>query len=289
MGSGNTPGERLIAWNGLQISPPRGWEGRVAGLYHLVFEENFQPRLQIRWQKKTNVTAASLDRLAKKLAGPNSSMLPARELPSEWQLLGEKFLLRILPDRAPGAVAQGLCYCQESQTLIHFQVFFGTEWSCRQAAICLATFSCHRDQETTWRMDDFSLVTPSSFALTSYTFAAGLTRLSFVDGDLGLQTCKLAPADTRLKQQTLGQILKTLSGANDLNIRPDPTNNTLEGFRSPGLLGRMRFRLGRTKPYILAHIRHDQAKNRVLAMILSANRPLAGSLLPTLSSRYEII
>ena len=41
---------KLIAWNGIQLQIPVDWDARVSGQRHLVFEKDFQPQLQIRWE-----------------------------------------------------------------------------------------------------------------------------------------------------------------------------------------------------------------------------------------------
>ena len=289
MQSGATPDRRLLAWNGLQISHPSTWEPRVTGLCHLIFEEDFQPRLQLRWQKNAKADVTNLELLATKLTGSAGFIFQAEALPPEWRALREKFQLLTCSQRATGAMAGGVLYCQECMTLIYFQVFPGRSESSSEVARSLTTLSCHGQQELMWRIDDFSLVTPSSFILSDYTFAAGLTRLSFVSGNLRLQTCKLAPADIRLRQQTLGQILTALAGAKGLHLHPDRTGHSCEGSRTPSLPHRLLHMLRRDRPYIKAHIRHDEEKNRLLTVILSGNHPIPETLLQTLCNHHEIV
>jgi hypothetical protein len=280
------PREQLLAWNELQISLPATWEPRVAGLCHLIFEKDFQPRLQLRWQKNDYVAGAVLERITQELEDAQGSIHSAGQLAPEWLQVSEKFCARIRRDKASGALTGGVLYCRECFTIIHFQVFPDNDPSYREVMRCLATLSCHAE-ESLWRIDNFSLVTPPFFTLTDYTFAAGLTRLAFTDGDCSLQTCKLSPADIRLEEQNLTQILQTLTDIENLTLHE--TAGCLEGSRIPGFVGKLLLRLRRKKPYVAANIRHDKSSNRLLALILSGNRPIPGTLLHTVSNRYEIV
>ena len=280
------PRERLLAWNDLRISLPTTWEPRVAGPCHLIFEKDFQPRLQIRWQKNDYVAGAVLERITQELADAGGAFPSTGESAAEWLRVSEKFCARIRLDKTSGALTGGVLYCRECFTLIHFQVFPDNDPSYREAMRCLATISCH-EEESLWRIDDFSLITPPSFTLTDYTFAAGLTRLAFTDGAVNLQACKLGPADIRLQEQNLAQILQTLSGIEDLTLHE--STDCLAGSRNPGFAGRLLFRLRRKKPFIAATIRHDKSNNRLLALILSGNRHIPDTLLHSLSNHYAII
>ena len=137
---------------------------------------------------------------------------------------------------------------------------------------CLTTLSCPSHSGSLWCIQDFSLAIPVSFTLKDYTFGAGLTRLSFTSADLFLQTCKLGPADKRLAQQSLAEILITLSDADDLDILTEE-NNSCSGYRNPTIPRQILFRLRRQKPFIRAKIWHDTENNRLLAVVLSSQPP----------------
>lgn len=289
MASDNTTRTRLVAWNGLRFSPPATWEPRVVGSRHLVFEEDFQPRLQLRWQKKTKVTDEDLHRLAAGLAGPAGSVGLGAGLPDPWLAIDQNYQLFLSLQGGDEHVAGGVRFCRTCHTLLQFQVFHGNHRSRREVGRWLATLSCHGQQESLWRIQDFSLVTPTAFALTSFNFAAGLTRLSFVDRDLRLETCKLAPADIRLQNHSLAEILLTLCGAGDLVTWQDQGGESCQATRTPGIAGRVLLRLRRQRPFLRALIRHNNGANRILAVILSANRRIPPELFLSLCNRYEIV
>ncbi len=279
---------RLVAWNGLRLSPPATWEPRVVGARHLVFEEDFQPRLELRWQKRVAASDEELHRLAAGLAGPAGTVGFGAGVPGPWRAINQHYQLYLSRQGGDEIVVGGVFFCRTCQTLVQFQVFH-VHHPGQEVGRWLATLSCHGDRESLWRIQDFSLVTPPAFALTEFNFAAGLSRLSFTDRDLRLDTCKLAPADIRLRHHTLAEILLTLCGAGDLVTRPREDGKSCEAMRTPGIAGRMLLRFRRQKPYLRALIRHDDATNRILAVILTATRRIPPDLLPSLCNRYEIV
>jgi hypothetical protein len=283
------PRTRLVAWNGLRFSPPATWEPRLVGSRHLVFEEDFQPRLQLRWQKVDKARDEDLYRLAADLAGPAGSVSSGAGLAGHWPPIDQHYRLLLSLKGKDQQLAGGICFCRTCHTLLQFQVFQPHHRSPLEVGRWLATLSCHGQQEALWRIDDFSLVTPLAFTLIDFNFGAGLTRLSFTDRDLRLDTCKLAPADILLRHQSLAEILLTLCGAGDLATWQNDDGESCQAMRTPGIAGRVLLRLRRQRPYLRAHIRQDVATNRILAVILAANRRIPPELLLSLCDRYEIV
>jgi hypothetical protein len=254
-----------------------------------VFEEDFQPCLQLRWQKKAKATDEDLRRLAAGLAGPAGSVGLGAGLAGPWPSVDQHYRLFLSLQAGDQHLAGGVCFCRTCHTLLQFQVFHPNHRSRLEVGRWLATLSCHGERESLWRIQDFSLVTPAAFALTDFKFAAGLTRLSFVEHDLRLETCKLAPADIRLQSHSLAEILLTLCGAGDLVTWQEKGGDSCQAIRTPGIAGRVLLRLRRQRPFLRALVRHNAAANRILAVILSANRPIPPELFFSLCNRYEIV
>ncbi|KJR99924.1 MAG: hypothetical protein VR65_14805 [Desulfobulbaceae bacterium BRH_c16a] len=291
---GNSQHTRLIAWNGVRLVIPEFWETRVAAPCHLVFEEEFQPLLQLRWQKKTDNSPKNLQQIISAFSEQAETVIATGELTGQWLQHESKFEIFACSGDKNGTLSGGIFCCPKCHTLFQFQIFTDTQPVRRQASgnaivNCLATLSCHGHREELWRIQDFSLSTPPAFSLTDYSFGAGLTRLSFHTHDLKLDTCKLAPADVRLSRQSLAEILLTLTAAPDLEIRESPDTESCEGFRTPGITSRVLLRMRRNKPFVRAGIRHDSTHNRLLALVITGSRPIPGDMLPTLAGNYAIV
>ncbi len=280
--------KRLIAWNGVQLRIPSDWDTRVSGQRHLVFEKDFQPQLQIRWEKSVHQPPSYLHERLSQFAGPRGSIISEDCFPLELRKFKNNFG-EVLCYQEESMVKGGICLCEDCHTLILFQLLSADPSLLQEVSDCLTTLSCHNHLESLWSIQDFSLTLPHSFILKDYTFGAGLTRLSFSSSDLFLQTCRLAPADTRLTGQSLATILTTLTDATDLEIVTGIDNNSCSGHRSPNILKQILFRLRRDKPFIISKIWHDSVNNRLLTVVLSSKRPIPQTTIQKICSRYEIV
>lgn len=282
---------RLIAWNGIQLFIPMAWEARVSGLRHLVFEKYFQPQLQIRWEKPVQQSTDYLQKRSLHFAEQMGSIIPAQEVPSEFQQVKNIFDRVTFYRNESGMLEGGILICTDSQTLVLFQIFSAEQELLKEVNDCLSQLSCgnQSDRRMLWRIQDFSLTLADSYILKDYTFGAGLTRLSFFRPELILQICKLGPADNRLHDQSLENILFTLADTADLELIPGETDESFEGFRIPTIPQQLFFRLRREKPFIRTKIWHDTSNNRLLAVVLSSNRPIPPATLHEICGQYEIL
>lgn len=278
-----------IAWNGVRMIIPACWETRVSAPYHLVFEDDFRPVLQLRWHRHSGHSRKEVEKMAAAFTDRDETAIVSGAPAFEWRQLEERFQRVACSGNRDGTITAGIFACPQCHTLFQFQIFAGDKPTVESIGDCLATLSCHGHAEVLWRIQDFSLSTPQSFRLTDYSFMAGLTRLAFAAGHLTLETCKLAPADARLNTQSLAEILLSLTAIPDLTTYVDTERKSCDGFRSPGIAGRMLLRLSRVKPFVQAKIWHDSLHNRLLAIVLTGSRPIPGSLLPTLAENYAIV
>jgi hypothetical protein len=280
---------RLVGWNGLRMTVPTTWETRVDGHRRLLFEKEFQPLLQLRWEQAGKYGPKKLSLRLKDLFPPPDQPIAEKELGSCWQQLGRQVSGLSCYGRSGDKIRGGFWVCDHCGRVILFHCLEDTAQSGEMIATSLGTLFCHGEENTLWRVQDFSLTTPADFVLRSYTFAAGLTRLSLTSSIQQLDTCRLASADQRLARQTLPAILQTLAGAEDLQVSSDGQGTRCDGIRSPTILGQIRLRLRRIQPFIRARIRHDLETNRLLALVLGSKRPIPQSDLDTLDRAYETL
>lgn len=279
---------RHIAWNGVCLDIPCAWDARVSGQRQLIFEKDFEPQLQIRWENVEKQSPRALRGRLQKFAAQMGPLVKEDNFPPELQPIKDAFDLVACFHKERGKFAGGILLCPDGHTLVLFQLLAHEPALLQEVNSCLTTLSCPGNTGSMWCIQDFSLAIPGSFTLKDYTFAAGLTRLSFTSSDLFLQTCKLGPADRRLAQQSLAEILITLSDAKDLDIFTE-ADNSCSGYRNPTIPRQIVFRLRRQNPFIRAKIWHDAGRNRLLAVVLSSKRPIPIATVQNICSRYEII
>lgn len=289
MGTEIDKGGRLISWNGIMLRIPATWDERVTGKHHLVFENDFQPQLQIRWQKSGYQRPEILAKRLQQFIGRSGAVIPEDLLPLSLRQLKVQFDGLSCYQGESGRIEGGMFSCTKNGTLLLFQLLAMGPDFLAEAADCLATISFPLRSDKLWQVQDFSLTVPASFQLRDYGFGAGLTRLSFCDAACTLQTCILGPADIRLGQQPLDQILFSLTGSPHLKTVSREDGSFCKGYRNPSILNQILLRLRREKPFIRNRIWHDAAANRLLAVILSSKRPISTEMIDTICSRYEII
>lgn len=276
----------FVAWNGLQLHVPDDWDVHVGGPRHLVFEKEFHPQAQIRWERENRRISSQADHKLTAAISQFGSVLS--ELPAAWLQLSEKFC-HVTGYRQANGLPGGLyCLCPKCKTIVLVQLLTADLTVMERIATCLLTLACHPPGQTLWRIQDFSLRTPDSFSLSDYTFGAGLTRLSFCKDELSLHACRIGPADDRLRQQSLENLLLTLSGTADLEVAMKD-DTICQGYRRPSTGRQLLFRIRREKPFLWAQIRHDRANNRLLAVILASKHPIPEETADNICAHYEIV
>jgi hypothetical protein len=286
----NTDVHQHIAWNGALITIPVSWEPHVAGIRHLIFEKDFQPLAEIRWEDGSKYHERNFSTVLKKFKRQSGTRIYNGKPQKQWLPFGNIFKTLCYTSTDDQTIDGGVWFCLKSKTLILFQLFPAKSEKKTAVLSCLSTLSFQdRKQETMWRIQDFSLVTPPLYALSNYTFAPGLTRLSFTVPNVEVQICRLAPADSRLNTQSLNQILQTLTGLSKVPAKIVEENDTCKAHRNPAIWQQILLRLRREKPFVDARLWHDRNCNRLLAVVLSSRRPIPADLVETLCQHYEII
>lgn len=281
-------GQIFIAWNGLRLLIPANWDVRIGGHRTLIFEEDFRPQMQLRWEKCHPSTSSSVEDTVAAFIDQLGTVMA--EPPAPWRPLQQAYSHLACYRHEDGSIGGGACICSQCSTVLSFQLLNVAPEIIGFAAECLASLSCHVDDQEgiLWRVQDFSLMTPPSFGLTSYTFGAGLTRLSFRHKDLFLHTCRIAPADDRLRRQTLEEILLTLADVQDLDIIQSD-DSACQGQRHPSIPRQVLLRMRREKPFLWAKIWHERRNNLLLAVVLLANRPIPVKTAAMICENYEIV
>ena len=281
---------RKIGWNGIRLAIPGTWEGRLGGHNHLIFEENFSPLLEIRWQKTQKRKSPRSQSVFKRIK-KTAAELYEKDLPSDWSFLKNGYDVTCYGKQDNLPFDTAICVCKQCQTLLLFQLNRKRAETGSLLVNCLKSLSCHTtaDEQVFWSLQDLQLQLPSNYSLIDSSFAPGLTRISFRSRHIILHTCKLAPADARLSNQSLAEILRSLADMPDLPVQYSEDDNFCMGQRTPAIGRQLLIRFKRKKPFVRAEIRHDTANNRLLAVILESLRPIPPETSESIYNNYEII
>lgn len=268
-------GIKLFAWNGIQLQIPADWEPRFPEKKHIVFEKDFKPQLQLRWEELSKPNPKKLKEKLAQLSS-TSKLLNTNAIPLQWSPLKEKFGL-LLAAADAGSITSGLFGCSQCKTMFFFQVLEKKPRTINDSAISLTSIICHDQKDILWQFQDYSFNTPFQFTLNSYSFAAGLARLSFKGPNhLLCHTCRLGPAKLRLEQQSLREILETLVGdTKEVSVVMQEEHLFCILERKPSIGKQITYRLKRQQPFIKAHIWHDAPNNHLFAVVLLSKYPIS--------------
>ncbi len=280
-----------IQWNGLFVEIPCPWEVIVLGKKTLIFEVDFQPILEIRWETpskniKNHTPDKLIQRMEKELKQPIARTLP----PSSLQKTTNGFRTTWLSWQE-NQVCAAILHCKNCQTLYLASLHVHPSVEPEESLQVLSSLKCHvaHVNESKWAIQDISFHIPKSLSLQNYNLAAGYTQLTFsAPGNL-LHICRIAPAMERLKEQGLPVILRTLLGHDSCTGYSELEGGGLQYHRSPTIFDQILTRLRRKKPFCWARLWHNAEKDRLQAVIIESIRPIDIDTTNEICEKYAIL
>lgn len=280
---------RPIGWNGIVLKIPSSWQAIVGGPRTLVFEEDFQPIFQLRWESKKDTRKWKIDEKIMEIWGSNAESLRAKNLPSAYAGLARRkdiILVGLRLDGKKNQLLGGLKYSEDAGSIAIFQLL--NEQGIAEVLLPILKTIGFLDnrQKKLWQIQDFSLATPPFFSLKDYCFAAGRTAISYTAKNLDLEICIFAQGEKRLSQQPLYEMVKTLADDPHLAISQESAASC-SGIRTPSIMRQILYRLQRKPPFLSCRAWYSNQTDRILALMLCAKSPLPPGLFEELCENYE--
>ncbi len=282
---------RDISWNGIRLRYPKRWEASISAATHILFEDDFHPVLEVRWQKKEKKDRQSNAARLQKIA-TESGLDTLDVLPPHWKKLSRQYALKLLGCKDSKTAKAAILLCKECGCTI-LLYFFDIADNHLQPAInsLLPSIRCHDStgsETSLWAVQDFQITLPKSFILSGHNFGAGLTRLSFTDSGLTMHLCRLAGAAERLRSSSMCDLINLLG---DLNISEEElsiSGDILSHSASPSILQQIRIRLKRKLPFHRVSLRHHPESDRLTGLFFFDKKPIPEDLNNTILNSYEI-
>ncbi len=266
---------RPIGWNGITLSCPTQWETFVSGHKHLLFEEDFRPIFELRWQKNETNKKIATDPILRNLQ-KDAGLYGQQSVPSAWQQLEKKYEVIPLADKQSDEPKGALLSCRHCGT--NFLLYFLRAQAMQRQDLqqTLSSLNCHTpaEEDTLWTIQDFRILIPQKFQLSSYSFTAGLTRLSFTDSGLTMHLCRLAQASLRLQTTSLANLMVHLSGTEvpetEIVHRPPAVSYS----NHPSIFRQILTRFKRKPPFHWMTLRHHPEQDRLSGLFLEDKKPI---------------
>lgn len=204
---------KQVAWNGITFSVPAAWYPAVILKNYLLFEEEYAPVFEIKWQQlKKNFSATSvLNRLTKML--PNTSIAPWKP-PEAW--------INALPQcRAYGftwkndkAGGNGLLlYYQQNNwvSLLRFHTYIAGP-SATDLNLLGSMQILDESPTIPWMIFDIKARLPREAELQHHEFLTGKYSMVFTLENCRFTLMRFKPAAELLHNQTLAEFGRNLAG-----------------------------------------------------------------------------
>lgn len=285
---------RLTSWNGIQLNLPSTWEVVVTGPCHLAVEADFLPVFEVRWEQFANPQAGislkkAIAKIQKHFPGEMSQLQP----PETFKQYTKHFQAIALSWDGGSKVSGLLHRCDTCGTIVLVHLYDHPTLTSTQILDALMNLRCHSNTTDNgmqlWSIQDFQFEVPKEFQFQHQVFKAGFSSISFSHKKLSARFCRLAPADKRLVEQSIEQLLATML---DITL-PDNgyslDQHTYCCWNNPTLLYQIRCRLRRKKPFYWGMVRYLPSVNRIVVLAVEATHPLPQEELQSLFDRYEII
>ncbi|MEN8199785.1 MAG: hypothetical protein ABFR63_06885 [Thermodesulfobacteriota bacterium] len=281
---------REIGWNGVRFSCPGKWESIVLGDSHLLFEDDFQPVLELRWQRHKKKDKDSSTAIARKLQR-ESGLSPQQSVPLSWQELRGGYKIQLLTekkqDKQPRAA---LITCRTCGTTFLLSFFEKLPLSHPDLTAILSSLQCHDQGDDTrlWSIQDFRILLPHTLHLSSHSFAAGLSRLSFNDASLTMHLCRISSAAQRLEQTDLTDLMFTLG---DITVpKEDVQRNgqSVSHSSQPSIFAQIVSRCKRKAPFHRMVLRHHPHYDRLSGLFFFDKKPIPDMMVSSILDSYEL-
>ncbi len=278
---------RTIGWNGIVLNCPQHLEVFVSEEKHLVFEQDFLPVFELRWHtNKKNKQEKILRNLQQE-----TNLLLLDSVPPVWQKLTSSYALNMLAEKGHKTYKAALLTCKVCGTSLLFFFFKNPEENALIVHKLLSSLQCHdeRKADKLWAIQDFRCLLPSTFTLSSYSFAAGLSRLSFADSELTMHLCRIAPAAQRLETASLAELMLLLGDTAAAEAEIIHRDQSVLYSRQPTIFSQIMIRLKRKLPFQWMILRHHQKEDRLSGLFFESKKPLPQKMIQTILESYEII
>lgn len=224
-----------LAWNGVSVRVPTGWDPAELQAYALRASGAEGPALELKWRRVTGRfdPGRHLAKLGRELGKSGAVDTEPQALPRGWAEAGRTLAQRGL-DAQPYAWHDGegsrgagaVLHNPDSGVAALAQFVFRDPADPAEADTALAVLETYQDHGaqplTPWAAFGIRAQVPASLELRGFSFTPGHFRLSFAGGK-GPQAAelvldRLGPADALLGSRTLAQYADAFYGA--LGARP---------------------------------------------------------------------
>ncbi len=277
-----------IGWNGILLRVPGTWHPAVILAGYLLFEEDYRPVFEIRWQMVRGRFSA--ERVLRKLArATGDTGLVPWQPPPEWRdaLSGCRmhgFQWQQAESRGCGLLLYNPATARSMLLRFHGAAGSGTA---HYSGILESLREQPQEDRLTWAVFDIRARLPAGMRLIRHRFLPGSFTIEFRQDHLFLSLLRFRPAEQLLHNHTLARFGDHLAAGLPLVSESDPLTAT---WQSDGSVARrMLRRLQGKKAHQVLTLWHIPEKNVILGLHVKSNKPIPGTLIQDVRENYLAI
>lgn len=290
-------GWKELAWNGVRVAIPPGWEPGRIGQRHLIVESETGPVMEIKWGRVRGrfLHRSHFQRL-RKVTGAHGANARECRVPAEWKPALERFEPSGFCWTTGGAAATGaILYCPRSRTggLVQFFHSAGDLGFLRPAGAVLQSLRFHNDTGLVqWAVFDICAQLPERLSLVRHRFEPGRFVLSFAADRCRVDLYRWAPAAVLLKTCDLTRFANTVRELEPLQFQAteQPEMASVEGHSpaAAGIGGRLAARFG-LHSVCRARLWHLPERNRILGLRMQDRAVIEPGLWKMVNRTYGVV
>ncbi len=278
-------GWQEIGWNGISLLVPGSWHPAVILESYLLFEEDYRPVFEIRWQQGRGRFPAR--RLLRKLERSlGEARIDPWQPPADWLAALSGCQVHGFRWRQAEAGGRGLLFHNPAtgrSVLLRFHLD-----QAANAACCARVVGSLYEQppagDRTWAVFDIRARLPARMRLAGQRFLPGSYAIDFRQDHLLVSLLRFKPAGELLRGRSLADFGDHL--AQGATLVPGSAPDTATWQDGGSAARRLLRRLQRKKAYHQLILWHVPEKNVILGLRVKSNRPIPPSRVRTIREGY---
>ncbi len=283
------PELQQIGWNGTRMEIPAGWQPVVILGDYLLFEDRYQPILEMKWQHLDG--SLSTERIIRQLrrgAGKKDT-IEAWTPPDDWQSALSGFDVLGFSWSNAANTGRGLllhCTTCDRATLLQF---YGPRPERNKACLhLLASLEDHAEgREQPWSIYDINFTLPATARLRSQKFLTGSYTVSLQIKDLFFSLLRFKPAKVLLADGDLQDFGTRLLKHGEQLVAEQTSAEEAVWQKQANKWQRLRAKLRRQQAEHYLRLHHDPRFNIILGIQARSNLPIDENMINTIFTNYN--
>ncbi len=277
-----------IGWNGIGLQVPEEWHPAVVLSSYLLFEDDYRPVFEIRWQAVQGRLSVQriLRKLERSLDGATIAPWP---LPPDWRIAlsgrqAHGFTWQQSESGGRGVLLHNPATARSMLLRFHLS---GETGMAQHTRVLQSLSEQPQDQDQTWAIFDIRARLPARMHLVGQRFLPGSYSIDLRQEHHHVSLLRFKPAEELLRHQGLAGFGEHLARGASLVRNSEPLTATWQS--SGTMLRRLLRRMQGKKAYQMLTLWQIPEKNVILGLRIRSNKPVPEAMVRTIREHYTAL